>query len=325
MDEILAERQVKPKVTIVILNWNGAKDTLALLENLQEVTYPNFSVLIVDNASTDDSLGQFAHYIEQQRKTDHKLAISLLPLSQNFGYAEGNNKGIAQASRETVDYYLLLNNDTLVDPHFLTELVEIAELNPDLASICPTIYFASSKGTKHDQLWYAGGWMNFFAGGAHHKVKPAGHLSRVRPTEFLTGCCLLLRTQALAKLEHLFDPAFFTYGEDVDLSLRLRKTGFSLAFAPQSKVWHKLATSSGGPKSYNFWYYNVRNNFLIMARYGSWYHWPVFILYFLFYKPVLWSIAGAILKPRRDKWYRLLAIAHGTIDALLGRYGRRAS
>jgi hypothetical protein len=61
----------------------------------------------------------------------------------------------------------------------------------------------------------------------------------------------------------------------------------------------------------------------VVSRYGQWYHWPVFILYFLFYKPVLWSVVGAIVKPRKDKLYRLVAIAQGTFDALRHHYGQR--
>lgn len=318
----------QPKVAIIILNWNGADDTLALLESLSHVTYPNFSVTVVDNASKDDSLGRLARFMEQRRRgernSDYKL--SLLPLSKNFGYAEGNNKGIVQASREHPDYYLLLNNDTVVSPDFLDILVAATESDPKLAAVGPTIYFADPDGTTTKDVWYAGGWLNFYAGGAHHNTeKPAvKDKMTVVPTEFITGCCLLIKRSAITKLEQLFDPLFFAYTEDTDLCLRLLRQGHRLGYVPAASIWHKLARSSGGPKSYNFWYYNVRNNFLVMSRYAAWYHWPVYLLYFLFYKPVLWSVVGAVVKPRRDKWFRLIAIAHGTIDTIRRRYKQRA-
>jgi GT2 family glycosyltransferase len=312
------------KVAIIVLNWNGISDTLTLLQDLEQVTYPNFSVLVVDNASTDDSLGQLARYMEQRRQRRQTYSLSLLPLSKNFGFSEGNNKGVYQAARERPDYYLFLNNDTLVDPGFLTTLVTAAELESTIGAVAPTMYFATPEGKKSDDVWYAGGWLNFFAGGAHHRVElPSKPWPSVVPNQFLTGCCFLIKREALVKVTQAFDPAFFAYGEDVDLSLRLTNAGYTLGYVPKATIWHKLATSSGGPKSYNFWYYNVRNNFIVMARYARWYHWPVFLCYFLLYKPVLLSVAGAILRPRRDKWYRLLAIAHGTIDAIRGRTGRR--
>lgn len=311
-----------PSVTILILNWNGYHDTLALLKNLEKVTYSNFSVSVIDNASTDESVGQLAHYMEERRK-GNGYALSLLPLSKNFGFAEGNNKGLAQAIRTKSDYFLLLNNDTLVAPDFLDKMVAAAETDKSIGALAPTILWADPNGTKTDKVWYAGGWINFFAGGAHHITELPADLDKPITTPFLTGCCLLISAQAVTKLDQLFDPRFFAYGEDVDLSFRLQQQGLKLIYVPNATVWHKLATSSGGPKSSNFWYYNVRNNFLIMARYAQWYEWPVFLVYFLFYKPVLLSIGGAILKPRPDKWQRLKAIAAGAFDAVTGRFGKR--
>ncbi len=320
------ETTTQPKVAIIILNWNGITDTITLLKNLESVEYVNFSVLVVDNASTDDSVGQIARYMEQLRRSDKPaLKLSLLPLSKNFGYAEGNNKGIVQASREKPDYYLLLNNDTLVDPHFLSRLVEAAESEPSVAAAAPIIYYADPNGAKSNRVWFAGGWLNFYAGGAHHHTAiPSLEKDRSWvPTQFLTGCCLLIKRGRVEQSAHLFDPTFFAYGEDVDLSIRLQRQGYQLALVPKATIWHKLASSSGGAKSFNFWYYNIRNNWLIMRRYARWYHWPVFILYFLFYKPVLLSVGGAILKPRRDKWFRLQAITLGTFDAIRGAFGKR--
>ncbi len=317
-----------PKVSIIILNWNGINDTLRLLKNLEQVKYPNmevpsnFTVLVVDNGSTDDSVLRLKQFIEEHT-TAGGYRLSLLPLSQNFGFAEGNNKGIIQATKEKPDYYLLLNNDTIVSQDFLTNLVYPLEEYQQFGAAAPLIYFATPEGKKSDQIWYAGGWLNFFAGGAHHLTSIRPSNQPIVATEFLTGCSLLIRADAVAKIGRLFDPQLFAYGEDLDLSLRLIKQGYQLGFIQKSVIWHKLASSSGGPKSSNFWYYNVRNNFLIMARFAAWYHWPVFILYFIFYKPVMTSVIGAIIRPRKDKPERLKAIAQGTWDAVCGRLGKR--
>jgi GT2 family glycosyltransferase len=313
----------QPSVTILILNWNGYNDTLALLENLESVTYTNFSVSVIDNGSSDESVNHIAKYIEDHRKNP-RYQLSILPLSQNFGFAEGNNKGLAQAARTKPDYFLLLNNDTIVAPDFLNKMIDAALSDEKVGAVAPTIYWATPEGKKQDEIWFAGSWINFFAGGAHHLTdKPAD--AEPVPMPFLSGCCLLLKSEAVAKLKELFDPKFFAYGEDVDLSFRIQQKNFKTMYAPSAKIWHKLASSSGGPKSSNFWYYNVRNNFLIMSRYAEWYHWPIFLLYFFFYKPVLLSLGGAILKPRPDKWRRLAAIASGTIDAIIGRFGKRGA
>lgn len=314
----------QPKVSIIILNWNNVSDTLSLLANLEEVNYPNFSVLVIDNASTDDSVGQLARYMERQRRAEKPtLKVSLLPLSKNYGFAEGNNKGVLHASREKPDYYLLLNNDTVVSPDFLTKLVQAAEADEKLAVVGPTIYFADTNGHKQDRIWFAGSHVNWYTGGAHHDIeKPAKFDDNtIVPVPFITGCCFLIKRSILAKIDQLFDPAFFAYSEDVDLCFRLTEAGYTLGYVPGAEIWHKLATSSGGPKSYNFWYYNIRNNFLILARYARWQHWFGFLPYFLFYNPVLPSIVGMIVRPRPDKPRRLVAITHGIFDAIRGHYG----
>lgn len=316
-----------PKVSIIILNWNGVVDTIALLNDLDKVTYPNFSVIVVDNASKDDSLGQIARLMEKKRNSPSSYRLSLLPLSKNFGFAEGNNKGLAQASRVHADYYLFLNNDTLVAPDFLTKLVEGAESDEQLVVVGPTIYYADSQGLKLNKIWYAGAWLNLFAGGAHHKTDLPLESDQmpVVATEFITGCCLLIKRSVLNKINPLFDPIFFAYSEDVDLSLKLQRLGFKLGYVPKSIIWHKLATSSGGPKSYNFWYYNIRNQMIIMRKYATLAQKIVFIGYFIFYKPIMVSLVGLIVKPRRDKIDRLIAIGHGLLDATLHRYGQRSS
>lgn len=307
----------KPSVAIIILNWNGVSDTLSLLQNFEMVGYQNFSVVVVDNASTDNSMELLSAYATRNKKYKTKI----LPLEKNFGFSEGNNKGYEVVREDNPDYILLLNNDTLVSHDFLDLLVDAAEADKNVGAVAPLIYFADQNGKKSEKIWFNGGWLNFFAGGGHHNTESPTSQEPFA-TDFLTGCCMLIRSEAAGKIKQLFDPAFFAYDEDLDLSLRIKKAKFNLQVVPTAKVWHKLATSSGGPKSYNFWYYNVRNNWLIMSRYASWYHWPIFILYFCFYKPVLVSVAGAILKPRPDKWRRLAAIARGTWDAITGSFGQ---
>lgn len=306
----------EPRVTIIILNWNGANDTIELLRNLSRLKYKNFSVLVVDNGSNDNSVTQIRKVVTEKNE--------LLVLGKNYGFAEGNNQAIEHLKKNETEYYLLLNNDTLVDPNFLTLLVDILEKNPKVAATAPTIYFAGKDGRKTNRIWYAGGWFNFFAGGAHHNTNLKSQILNLKftPTEFITGCCMLIRKEALVGTGQLFDPLFFAYGEDADLCQRLLRAGWHLAYVPSAKIWHKLAASSGGPKSANFWYYNVRNNFLVMSRYASWYHWPIFIIYFLFYKPLLLSLVGAIIRPRPDKWLRIKAIVRAVSDTIHHQYGK---
>lgn len=314
----------KPKVSIIILNWNNVNNTLAVLEDLKKVTYPNFSVMVVDNASKNDSIGQLARWMEQERRAEVKAPykLSLLPLSKNFGFAESNNKGVQQAAREQPDYYLLLKNDTILQPGFLDLLVEAAESNDSIGAVSPTIQVQQAEDNKLPTVWYAGGRLNYYTGGAHRYTELPENNSEIMPTEFLTNSCLLIKRSAITKIGQLFDPTFFAYNEDVDLSLRLRQAGYQLGHVPAATIWQKRTSNTSGAQSYNVWYYTVRNNFLIMARYANWYHWPSFILYFL-YQPVLLSIVETIIKPKRNNLFRLIAITHASVDAIRRHYGQR--
>jgi len=117
-----------PKVSIIILNWNGLKDTIECLESLKKITYPNYEVIVVDN----DSKGNDADILEER----YKNYIRVIRNKENLGFAGGNNVAIRQVLKEEKsDYILLLNNDTIVEPNFLEELIKIALQDEKIAII----------------------------------------------------------------------------------------------------------------------------------------------------------------------------------------------
>jgi len=107
-----------PKVEIIILNWNRFRDTAECLESVFRIRYPNFSVVVVDNGSEDDSAAQVENTFDR---------VTLIRNRENLGYAEGNNVGIRHALENGADYVWLLNNDTVVDREALAALVDLAE------------------------------------------------------------------------------------------------------------------------------------------------------------------------------------------------------
>ena len=124
---------MEPKVSIIILNWNGLDDTIECLESLQKITYPNYEVIVVDNGSRGNDAQvlreKFGDYIE------------LIQNDKNYGYTGGNNIGIRYALHNSSwDYFLVLNNDTVVESGFLTELVNIAESAPSSGIAGPKIH-----------------------------------------------------------------------------------------------------------------------------------------------------------------------------------------
>ncbi len=113
------------------MNWNGKEDTVKCIDSLHKVTYPDFTILISDNASTDGSVDLLKH-----RYPDIEVIVN----EKNLGFAGGNNTAIRRALQNGSDYVLLLNNDTEVDPRFLSELVKAAEADPAIGIAGSKIY-----------------------------------------------------------------------------------------------------------------------------------------------------------------------------------------
>ena len=213
-------------VAVVILNWNGWKDTLSCLASLQRLDYPAFNLLVVDNASTDDSVAQIKKAMP---------GVELLQTGANLGFGGGCNAGIRHALNKGADYIWLVNSDAVADPGALSALVRVADKNLLLGSVGSVLY--EDDEIDKIQLW-GGGRVNLWTGQSRHQL-----LSR--PLDFISGASVLLRRNALEEVG-LFDPlTFFMYWEDTDLHFRLRKAGWQLAVADDSRLWHKQSASLG--------------------------------------------------------------------------------
>lgn len=224
MDDQVLQRP--PRVWIVLLNWNGWRDTLRCLKSLQALDYPNYHIVLVDNGSQDES-------IRELRRAHPKL--HLIEAGRNLGFGGGNNLGMRAALEARADYVWLLNTDTVVDPSALTELVSTAESAPDIGAVGSVVVDFGNR--EHVQSW-GGGGVSFWTAHSWHLTEPSSAL------DYLTAASVLLRRESLENVG-LFDERFFYTWEDIDLSLRLRARGWRLAVAERSCVEHKLAASVG--------------------------------------------------------------------------------
>jgi GT2 family glycosyltransferase len=216
------------KVTVVLLNWNEWHHTSVCLSSLQQLDYPNFDVVVIDNGSKDDSAARIRQTFPWAK---------LIENGKNLGFTGGCNAGIRYAQEQGSDFIWLLNNDTMVDPDALRAMVEKAQTDPKIGAVGSVIYFMDEP--THLQCW-GGGCVNFWLGKAEHYLKEIAD----DKIEFITGCSLLLSRAAIDEVGAL-DEGFFIYWEDADISFRLRRAGWRLAVAGRSKVWHKGSTSIG--------------------------------------------------------------------------------
>ena len=271
------------KVSIIILNWNGIKDTIPCLESLSNLNKKGFKleIIIVDNGSTDNSVQKLNDYINRHSGAKQSEAIESIELvqnSKNLGFAEGNNVGINSALKNKADYVLLLNNDTEVDEQFIIEFLKAAEKNTDAAIFSPKIYFAKGyefhkKRYKKSELgkviWYAGGkmdWNNVFGVNVGVDEVDKGQYDKEKEIDFATGACMFIRAEALKRLG-AFDKRYFTYFEDAELSQRYLRSGYKILYVPRAILWHKVAQSSSIGSNLND-YFITRNRLLFGMKYA---------------------------------------------------------
>lgn len=219
----------RPRVTCIVLNWNGWQDTIECLNALKECTYPNLTVIVVDNGSTDDSVSRI--------RAAHPN-VPALESQKNLGFAGGNNVGIRYALAQRADFIWLLNNDTKPAPDALSTLVAKATTDSRIAAVASVCYYASSP--TRVEAW-AGAQVNLWICFGRNSTVP-------RSDDWfhsLNGTSMLVRRSALEDAG-LLDEGFFLYWEDTEFCLRLRKKGWKLAAAADSKILHKVNASTGG-------------------------------------------------------------------------------
>lgn len=255
------------KVFVVVLNWNRKDETLECLKSIGELRIRNYElgIIVVDNASTDGSAEALAGY-------------QLIRNKKNLGFTGGNNVGMRYALENGANFVMVLNNDTVVDKDLVINLLSAADGHKDAGIFSPKIYFAKgfefhkdrySKKDLGEVIWYAGGifdWDNVLGSNRGVDEVDIDQYNIVSDTDFATGACMLVRREVLEKVG-LFDEKYFMYLEDVDLSLRIKKAGWRVLYAPDGFLWHKVARSSGIGSELNDYYF-TRNRLLFGMRYA---------------------------------------------------------
>lgn len=242
----------EPLVYIILVNWNGKRDTLECLDSLAGVSYPHVRVLVVDNASSDGSA---------QEIRERHPGVTVLEQHTNLRFAGGNNAGMKYALAHGAELLCLLNNDTTVAKDFLTHLVSRLRSNGSTGMVAPKIFY-------HDdprRIWFAGGEISMWTGTMRHtgiRELDDGRFDTSREIDYATGCCILTSKEVVGKAGML-DEAFFMYGEDADWSMRVRRAGYAIVYEPKARVWHKLSVASGGHLSF----FKMKNKFLSNMRF----------------------------------------------------------
>ena len=314
-----------PKVTIIILNWNGWQDTIECLKSLNKVNYDDFEVIVIDNGSTDDSavkLKEFINSFNFNFRISNFLPTGDLPqgdnLQSNKGFAGGVNAvihNIKHTAHDT-DYFLLLNNDTIVASDFLKKMVSVAEIDEKIGIAGPMIYFydkldyINSAGSKINWLMNRGEYIGYNEkdngqfGNNHYEV------------DYISGACLLIKKEIIDKIG-LMPEEYFLYYEDTDWNFQAKKVDYKSVLIPTAKIWHKESASTKkiGAK---YVYYHVRNGILFNKRCAPFYK------KILIHPYNLYVFAKQLIKlciPSKKEWAR--AALAGMCDYYVGNFGKK--
>lgn len=295
------------KIGIVILHWNNYTDTFNCLNSVSrlEKLQNTIEVVIVDNASTNDSL---------KKLESNFRSIHFLKNSENLGFAAGNNRGIQYFIKRAVDFILILNNDTIVSKTLILELLKTQQ-KTGAAIISPKIYFTKgyefhknrySDSERGNVLWYGGGAINWKTVIGYHigvDEVDKGQFNQEKEIECATGAALFITKEAVRLLGG-FNSRYYLYYEDIDLCMRAKQQGLTVFFSPKSILWHNNAGSSSSGSGLQD-YYITRNRLL----FGS-LHAPLRVNMHL-----IWESVRLILNGR--KWQK-----KGVIDFMIRKFAK---
>ena len=258
-----------PLVSIISINYNQSKTTLEFLKSIENITYPNYEVIIVDNASPNDH----PEIIKEQYPSVH-LVFS----KQNLGFAGGNNLGILHSNG---DYLLFINNDTEVEPDFLEPLVQAFKEDDTLGLVSPKIIFYHHKQEK--LLQYAGGTaVNYLKGTGHFLGYGETDTGKYQTshTELIHGAAVMVPRKLVKKIS-VWPDIYFLYYEEIDWSEHFKRSGYKLKFIAESVIYHKESLSIGKFTPIRIYYMN-RNRQLFIRRNASFLNKILSLLYFYF-------------------------------------------
>lgn len=266
-----------PKVSIIILNWNGWSDTIECLNSLSKIDYPNYEVVLVDNNSKDESVEKILEWIAEKKSV---IPIYFIKNDENYGFAKGNNIAIKKVlDKGDSEYILLLNNDTVVEKKFLNELVDVAKTDQKIGIVGPKILNYKKNEEDIETIQSLGGVINLWTGNV--SMICSGHKnfqSTIKDVKYLRGAGILIKKDVFKKIG-LLEEKYFAYFEETDFCFNTKKEQFLIKIVPNSIIWHKGMSSFNKISGFSL-YLMTRNLFWFEKKYASNFQFLIFIIYF---------------------------------------------
>lgn len=299
---------MEEKISVILVNYNGrAYNDKCIKSVFNSTMKEQLEVIVVDNASTDDSLKELRKLWGEDKR------VHILPLDENYGFSRANNEGIKWALSRGGKYFLLLNNDTEIDSDAIERMVHCYRQEEGI--VVPKVLYAD----RPDIIWCAGG---IFSGIIKKSVQrglneaDSGQYDEDCRCDFANGCCMLLSDKIIDKLGFL-DERFFLYYEDTEYSLRAGEKGIPIMYCAGAKVYHKVNGSTKGNEKPDNAYYITRNWLLCNKMHMPPGRFFLFSVYFLLNR-LAWALIW-LVQAKKDM---VSAIRFGIRDFRQGRFGK---
>lgn len=295
----------QPLIITLVLNYNKRQDTLECLASLEQNTYKNHKIIVLDNSSTDGS-------VEAIRAAFP--AVEVVVLTENGGYAGNNNVGIKVAMDQRADWVFVLNEDTILAPDCLVCLIEVGEADPNIGIMGPMVYHQDEPTV----IQSAGGKIGPYWESLHlaQDEPDQGQFSQPHLVDWISGCGIMVRRAVIDQVG-MIDERYFYYWEETEWCLRAGRAGWRIMHVPQAKMWHKGVQRNYRPKP-AVTYYGTRNRLLTLAKH----HAPL-LVWLGAWGQLLRTITSWTIKPKwRSKREHRNAMWRGIVDFLHHRWGQ---
>jgi hypothetical protein len=242
-------------IAVIVINYRRAADTLECLDSLLRVAAPAFDIFLVDNGSSADDVAQLRDYVSR-----HPDRITFTAFPENLGFTGAHNRLFERlVPSGRYDFFLLLNNDAVVEPDFLERMLARIDRAQRIEMVAARVM----KYVDRDLVDNLG--ITFYKCGlASNRKSPDDPL--LGPS----GNCALYTADLLRQIHQAtgeyFDDQFFCYAEDTDLAWRAVLLGYRAAYAEDARVYHKGSISSGGPNSDFVLYHGIRNSLFVLVK-----------------------------------------------------------
>ena len=256
---ILYKQSKNNKVGVVIVTYNSEYYIKACLDSLSQNKRPNYSVIIIDNASQDNTIAVIQSSFQKIHIIRNKI---------NRHFAAAVNQGIQFFIKEDYDSIVLLNPDTTVSNQMLSELKTFMNENTGVGICGPIITYADNP----KKIWFAGGYLNRLLCYTRHNnmnKKLTNVAISNKKTDFISGCCMMIKTEVFSKIGY-FNEEYNSYFEDVFFCERAKEAGYEILLVAQPLVKHSVSISSGNAGSnvlsYYRAYYFARNPLMYILK-----------------------------------------------------------